>query len=138
MDICDKLIDLRITLSACCDGFSLENSTKGILLSARTKMLYLLNDKDMTPGELISSIGIAKSNLANLSKLMSNDGVIESYKTAGNYRNVYYRITSLGREELAKYKGLLAKLVCFDDSKSTQLGIYIDKILELIKGGQHD
>lgn len=138
MDIFDKLIDLRITLSTCCDGFSLESSNKGVLLSARTKMLYLLSDRDMTPSELICSIGIAKSNLANLSKVMAEDGVIESYKTAGNYRNVYYRITSLGREEFARYKDSLAKLITLDKNNLNELGIYIDKILELMKGGQHD
>ena len=90
MDVCDKLIELRIALTNACDGFSIENGNKNILLSSRIKLLYLLNEKDMTPAELIIGLGVAKSNLANLSKAMVEEGVIDSYKNVDNMRNVYY------------------------------------------------
>ena len=56
MDICDSLIELRIALTTCCDGFSVENSNKDILLSSRIKVLHLLSTKDMMPGELIEYV----------------------------------------------------------------------------------
>jgi len=134
MDICDKLIDLRIALTTDCDGFSVENSNKNLILSTRTKILYLLSDRDMTPAELISSLGIAKSNLANLSKVMIEDGAIESYKTIDNLRNVYYRISSLGLEELHDYKSSLNNLFCSKFSENiSELEVLIDKILRILK-----
>ena len=134
MDICDKLIDLRIALITDCDGFSVENGNKNILLSTRIKILYLLEAKDMTPAELISILGIAKSNLANLSKIMIEENVIESYKTMDNLRNVYYRITSPGLAELSHYKSSLHNLFCSKHSNNLhEIEIYLDKILEILK-----
>ena len=135
MDICDNLIALRIALTTECDGFSLVNANKNILLSNRVKVLYLLCEKDMTPAELISSLGIAKSNLANLSKLMIEDGVIDSYKTLENSRNVFYKITNKGESELKDYKTSLYDLFYSKYEKHIeQLKIYSDKILEILRG----
>lgn len=134
MDICDKLIDLRIALTTECDGFSLENSNKNLLLSSRLKILYLLSEKDMTPAELIQALGMAKSNLANLSKLMIEDKIIESYKNLNNMRNVYYRITSSGEHELNDYKSSLLKLFCSKHKDNlSQIELHIDEILKILK-----
>ena len=135
MDICDSLIELRIALTTCCDGFSVENSNKDILLSSRIKVLHLLSTKDMMPGELIETLGIAKSNLANLSKTLIAEGVIDSYKSMGNYRNIFYRITDKGLNELSAYKVSLYKVFGekFEGSLS-EIGFHIEKILEILKG----
>ena len=91
----------------------------------------------MTPNELISILGIAKSNLANLSKSMIYDGIIDSYKTLENNRNIYYRITEKGLSELKAYKSSLTqhlnKLQDLD-----QLNLYVNKILEILKGNKND
>ena len=139
MDICDKLIDLRIALTTRCDGFSATNSNKDILLSSRIKVLHCLNYKDMMPSELIESLGIAKSNLANLSKALIAEGVIDSYKSMGNQRNIYYRITDKGINELNAYKLSLNKV--FGDryrDKIDELKVNIDKILDILKGNWYD
>jgi DNA-binding MarR family transcriptional regulator len=135
MDICDSLIELRIALATSCDGFSVTNSNKDILLSSRIKVLHLLSTKDMMPGELIESLGIAKSNLANLSKSLIAEGVIDSYKSMGNYRNIFYRITDKGLNELGAYKASLYKV--FGEkykNKMSEIKVYIDKVLEILKG----
>ena len=135
MDICDSLIELRIALTTCCDGFSIENSNKDILLSSRIKVLYLLSTKDMMPGELIETLGIAKSNLANLSKTLISEGVIDSYKSMGNYRNIFYRITEKGLNELTAYKVSLKKVFGEKyDNNLSEIGFHIEKILEILKG----
>lgn len=135
MDICDSLIELRIALTTCCDGFSVENSNKDILLSSRIKVLHLLSIKDMMPSELIEALGIAKSNLANLSKSLIAEGVIDSYKSMGNYRNIFYRITDKGLNELNAYKVSLYKVFGekYKDNLDEIKG-HIDQILEILKG----
>ena len=117
-----------------CDGFSAGSGSKDLILSTRLKILCLLSDKDLSPAELISTIGVAKSNLANLSKSMIDDGVIESYKTADNLRHVYYRITSKGADELKVYKSALLELIT-DQSKYDIGGIEknIDSLISAIK-----
>jgi DNA-binding MarR family transcriptional regulator len=121
-------------LNASCDGFSVEQGNKNILLSSKIKVLYLLSEKDMTPADLIQCLGMAKSNLANLSKQLIEEGVMESYKTLDNMRNVYYRITTTGREELLSYKNSLSKLFCekYNDNIN-DLEVNIDKILSILK-----
>lgn len=134
MDICDKLIDLRITLSSACDGFSIEQGNKNLLLSSKIKVLFLLKEKDMTPLELIKILGIAKSNLANLLKQLIKEGVVESYKTMENMRNVFYRITELGIKELNSYKYSLSKLFSDENKREIiELEENINKILKILK-----
>ena len=134
MDFCDRLIDLRIMLTSACDGFSTEQSNKNIILSSRIKLLYLLSEKDMTPAELITTLGIAKSNLANLTRQLIEEGVIENYKVLDNMRNIFYRITSRGIEELQSYKKSLSKLFTekYQDNLE-EINICLDKILKLLK-----
>lgn len=135
MDICDSLIELRIMLTTCCDGFSIENSNKNILLSSRIKVLHLLSTKDMMPGELIETLGIAKSNLANLSKSMIMEGVIDSYKSMGNYRNIFYRITDRGINELNAYKLSLEKIFTEKyQGNLPEIQSLIDNLITSLKG----
>ena len=139
MDICDKIMDLRITLASCCDGFSVKESSKNLLFSNKTKVLYLLDKKDSMPTELIATIGIAKSNLANLLKSMMEDGTIESYRNEGNTRNVFYCITDKGREELHSYKTTLGgEFVANCPCDYNTLGEQICDLLTILKGEGHD
>ena len=133
MDIYDKLIDLRISLTSACDGFSVEQGNKNILLSSKVKVLYLLSEKDLTPAELIACLGMAKSNLANLTKSLVQEKVIESYKTLDNMRNVYYRITDLGQKELQQYKESLQTMICKSYDNLNELEVLIDGILKILK-----
>lgn len=104
MRLIDEIIELRILLSYVSDGFSVTDATKSTPLTTRIKVLFLLEQKDFSPSELIDIVGIAKSNLANLLKTMIRDGVVVSYKAENNSKNIYYTITESGLNELKDYK----------------------------------
>jgi len=104
MRLIDEIIELRILLSYVSDGFSIEDSSKYTPLTTRIKVLFLLEQKDFSPSELIEIVGIAKSNLANLLKTMIRDGVVVSYKSETNSKNIFYTITESGLNELKNYK----------------------------------
>lgn len=139
MDLCDKLIKLRISLATMCDGFVENRGCKGVVLSTRLKLLSLLNERDMSAGELIHELSIAKSNLANLSKFLVKEGVIEGYKNSDNLRNVYYRITNKGIDELHRYKEALQ---CEISNKAQynlqEIEMVVDQLMPLIKGNKYD
>ena len=99
MDLTDDLIELRILLTSLCDGFS--QSGKNSILSSRYKILYLLEKKDCSPSEFISTLCIAKSNIANILKKMMEEGFVDSYKVT---KNIFYKITDNGLAELKQYK----------------------------------
>lgn len=135
MDFYDKLIDLRITLSSCCDGFSVEESSKNLLLSHRIKVLHLLNQRDMMQYEFINYLGMAKSNLANLLKSMVQEGVIENYRNSNKPKNIYYKVTELGSLKFQEYKRSLKNIflaVC--PCPEGRLENNIDDILKILKG----
>lgn len=134
MQISDDIIALRIMLTHLCDGFSFENSNKSSVLSTRTKILYLLKEKDLTPIELINTLCIAKSNLANILKVMIQDGVVISYKNSNNSKNINYQITPKGLEELNEYIETMMQLF---NSKckapSEELSKSLTEIIDLLK-----
>ena len=140
MDVYDKLIDLRITLSSMCDGFSIKDASKNIILSSKIKVLHLLSDRDMSQGELIECLAMAKSNLANLLKSMINGNLIDSYKNAGNSRNIYYKISSQGMSRLNEYRCILKEVFgCSCTCSSGRIEELIDELLMILKGkGNHD
>ena len=111
MNLVDDLIMTRIMLSNLCDGFSKTNSSKNNTLSIKLKVLFLLEDKDQTPAELISMLCIAKSNLANLLRSLMSDGLVESYRNIDNSRNINYHLTESGKKELLDYKNSLREEV---------------------------
>lgn len=135
MDFYDKLIDLRITLTSKCDGFSTKDASKDLLLSNKVKVLFLLSQKDMVQGELIDSLAMAKSNLANLLKTMISERIIENYRNAGSSKNIYYKITSLGEDKLIEYKNSLKEVLtsaCICPSGLAEKSM--DELLMLLKG----
>ena len=107
MGLIDDLIYARIALANLCDGFSVANSSKNNILSIKIKILFMLEEKDQTPSELISTLCIAKSNLANMLRSLIEEGLVESYKNLNNYRNINYHLTDKGRQELNFYKHFL-------------------------------
>lgn len=139
MDLTNKLIDLRIMLTSNCDGFSQEKASKNTMLSSRIKILHILSDKDANPIQLIDSLCMAKSNLANLLKLMIRENVILGYKNIDNSKNMYYRITEKGLQELNSYKKDMreqfrARCTCSEEELQEKL----DEILKLLKGNKND
>ena len=134
MRLSDDIITLRIMLTHLCDGFSFENSNKSSVLSTRTKILYLLKEKDLTPIELINTLCIAKSNLANILKFMIQDGVVVSYKNSNNSKNINYKITSQGLKELNEYIDTMMQLFTSKCKASNEeLSKSLTKIIDLLK-----
>lgn len=139
MNICDKLIDLRILLTQTCDGFSLKDSSKSSILSTRIKILHLLSSRDLSPSDLIDNVCIAKSNLANILKIMIRDKVVDSYKNMDNGKNIYYTITPLGSEELKKYKDtMLTQFKCCCGVVDENLENKLNEIILILKGNKND
>lgn len=135
MDFYDKLIDLRITLMNKCDGFSQKDASKNLLLSSKIKVLFLLSQKDMMQGELIESLAMAKSNLANLLKSMMSERLIENYRVEGNLRNIYYKITCDGEDQLYDYKMQMKKEFSRNcTSPDGHLDKIMDELLTYLKG----
>jgi len=136
MNFINNLIESRILLAQICDGFS-NNSSKDCTLSAKTKVLYLLENKDLSPAELIRGLCIAKSNLANLLKSLVKEELIISYKNSENHKNIYYRINDKGLTELQKYKETL-KTNLTEILKNDELLKHLENTIKIIKGIKND
>lgn len=131
MDISEKLVELRIELARLCDGFSTSELSKNVILSTRVKILYELKIHDRTPNELIDVLCVAKSNLANIVKSMIDDGVVTSYKSGSNLKNVNYSITSKGMNELNAYLDRMSE--CFYNNFGGDAMVLSDKLNEIIQ-----
>lgn len=135
MDFLDRLIELRILINSVCDGFSNDNLNKNLSLSTKTKILFLLKDKDLCPSDMIFSLGIAKTNLANILKSMMDEELIISYKNIDNSKNVFYRITAKGSKDLCCYEEKLKEIETIknaqNDDKITES---LNNIIHFLKG----
>lgn len=139
MNICDKLIDLRMLLTQTCDGFSLKDSSKSSILSTRIKILHQLSCRDLSPSELIDNVCIAKSNLANILKTMIRDKVVDSYKNLNNGKNIYYTITPNGIEELKRYKEtMLTQFKSCCGEVDENLENKLNELILILKGNKND
>ena len=139
MDLCDNLIKLRLMLASYSEGYDVVEANKSTPLSTRIKILYALKDKDMTPNEFIEEICIAKSNLANLLKSLISDGVVIGYKNADNSRNVNYRLTQKGLDELNNYKReMYSKIRLKYSGDDVELAKRLHDVIQLLKGGNND
>jgi len=135
MEMINGLIETRILLCKLCDGFSKQNSSKNHTLSIKNKVLFLLENKDQTPQELITELCIAKSNLANLLKSLMNEGLVESYKNSFNTRNINYHLTDKGRGELLDYKKQLKSEIAskINDNDFNELNNYLKSIIQILE-----
>lgn len=139
MDVTNNLIELRILLNSICDGFSVDDLSKDMSLSTKTKILFLLQERDLGPCEMIKNLCIAKSNLANILKSMIKENLIESYKNLNNSKNIFYRITDSGQKELKDYKDkLYVNIHKKFGNCETELTEKVNEIIHFIKGKEND
>ncbi len=98
--ISDKLVELKILLRrACmCEGETSKKST----LSLKTKVLFLLKDRPLKAGELITALCVAKPNATALANALEKDGLIEKTRGLHDRREVSLSITDAGRKYLEK------------------------------------
>lgn len=134
MDIVDDLIELGILINSACDGFSCDNLNKNFSLSTKIKILFLLESKDLCPSDMTSSLGIAKTNLANLLKKMIEEKLIVSYKNIDNSKNVFYRINEKGLEVLSDYKFKLNKSIKDNYKTDEKITESMANIIHFLKG----
>lgn len=98
------LIKLRIELEKLCDGFDAEDANKKSNLTLKMKVLFCLSDcGELSPNYIISTLGIAKSNLTILCRSMLEEGLIASRKSETDKRNITYIITNKGEKQLKGY-----------------------------------
>lgn len=133
MNLPDNLIDLRILLEYLCDGFSKDDGSKDTILSTKIKILFALENKDAIPCDLTSELSIAKSNLANTLKSMTQENLVVSYKNLNSTKNVYYQITDKGRAVLKEYKEKITQNALDKCSSLTNVSDKLDQIIQIIK-----
>lgn len=134
MNIVDDLIELRILINSACDGFSSDNLNKDFSLSTKLKILFLLENKDLCPSDMTSSLGVAKTNLANLLKKMIDENLIVSYKNMDNSKNVFYRINERGVKTLGDYKSKLYDSIQKHYKMDEKITESIKNIIHFLKG----
>lgn len=122
-----NIVELKLISDRIAEG---KGESAGIF-SNTYQILYILDRKEtVTPKELIAELNIAKSNLAILAKKMIKDGQIESHKDKYNKREIYYNITSVGREMLQEKLDNIDTVCDGDTKKVTNL---IIRVLEELK-----
>ena len=126
----EQIVELRILLQSVCDGFDTQQLNKKSTLTMRTKVLYVIHKyPSCPPSTLISSLGIAKSNLALLCKSLCDDGVIDATKGDGDQRNVYYTITPKGERELYEFYASMANDVKLTSREQVSMEKKFDDII---------
>lgn len=137
MDIVDNLIELRILINSACDGFSSDNLNKNLSLSTRMKILFLLENKDLCPIDMTKSLGVAKTNLANILKSLIADNLIISYKNVDNSKNVFYRINENGLKILNEYKLKLYEYLKNNYQFDKKITENMENIIHFFKKGEN-
>lgn len=99
MTLSEKLVDLRIATrgATMCETACGKNKNT---LSLKTKILFLLRNKSLQPIDLLTSLKLAKANLALLTTEMAKEGLIQKDKQNYDKRVVAFSITDKGREYL--------------------------------------
>lgn len=79
MTLSEKLVDLRIATrgATMCETACGKNKNT---LSLKTKILFLLRNKSLQPIDLLTSLKLAKANLALLTTEMAKEGLIQKDK----------------------------------------------------------
>ena len=91
MNCGEKIIELQILTDNICAVARKEMSP------LKMKVLFLVHEYGViTPKLLISKIGIAKSNLAAICKILQKEEMIVAEKSIKNARQIKYSLTSRG------------------------------------------
>lgn len=99
MNLSEKLVELRIATRGATMCESMSGKPKNTL-SLKTKILFLLKDKSLPPVDIMTTLHLAKTNLALLTSEMAQDGLITKDKQQYDKRVIYYSITNEGKEYL--------------------------------------
>ena len=97
-----SILKLNSTLNNLLEGFDDFLYAKKINLTIKDKILILLNEKPLSPFELIKMLSIAKTNLALICQDLIKDGLIKKEKDLIDKRNIIYSLTDTGKEKAIK------------------------------------
>lgn len=130
------IIALRMELERICDGFDSEDGNKKTNLTLKMKMLFLLSTHgELSPNSLISSLGLAKSNLTILCRSLLEEGLIEVKKSETDKRTISYILTNKGEKQLKTYLNQLKvdNINLFKSERSVKtLEKKLGEVLELL------
>ena len=99
MDLSEKLIELRIATRGATMCESVGGKAKNTL-SLKTKILFLLKDKSLPPLDLMTTLHLAKTNLALMTSEMARENLIVKERPSHDKRAIYYSITDEGKKYL--------------------------------------
>lgn len=124
-----ELIILFTKLNNVIDGFDEVFLIKNNNLTIKDKILIFLNEKPQTPYELIKKLGLAKSNLALITKDLINEEKIIKTQDSFDKRNIKYIITEKGNNYIQK----VLKLIDNNINKQLKYTKNAEKINQLTK-----
>lgn len=100
MNLSEKLVELRIATRSATMCESVNGKSKNTL-SLKTKVLFLLKDQSLPPLDIMTTLHLAKTNLALLTNEMAQEKLITKEKSSTDKRAVYYSITEEGKKYLS-------------------------------------
>ena len=123
----EDVVVLKLLADRLCEG---KNKCNGLFLVSYQILFVLSEEEFVSPKKLVEDLGIAKSNLALIAKSMQNKGLLSVSKDEKNRKEIYYSITSKGKEMLAN------KVAQIDNQVSPQLKeqkALLDKAINVLK-----
>ena len=106
------------------------NEVKTDLTNSELKVLYFIDEyTSVSPKTLILKLGINKSNLALLTKQLSDKKLIDIRRSPSDKRNKVIVLTSFGKHALEKYFDELSKFFHDDQEDIEPL---LQKLLEYL------
>lgn len=134
-ELSDSLIELRLATRRACMCES-GNGAKKNTLSLKTKVLFLIA-KNYNSREILSTLLIAKTNLALLTREMASEGLIEKTKGEIDRREVCYALTQKGAQYLQERKKSIEEsmsVVATNDENYKKAVALIEKAILLMDG----
>ena len=133
MNLAEKLVELRIATRGATMCESVNGKPKNTL-SLKTKILFLLKDKNLPPLDIMTTLHLAKPNLALLTGEMAQEGLSVKEKQNYDKRAVYYSITDQGKEYLnARLSIIEASLKkAFDDEEYAKAYAALDEAVNVL------
>ena len=130
-----NILSLAVKLENLCEGF--DETNKSAVLTSKMKVLIMMSKADfVTPNELKTDIGLAKSNIAILCNALIKEELIKKNKDVAGAREISYSITSKGLDELDKFllkakKNFEGRLAYKNNMK--QIDESVEDLLNLVK-----
>lgn len=115
-----ELILLFMNLQSFCENTNNQELNKN-LFSVKFKILTLINEfGKVSPSTLVSSLNIAKSNIALFCKQLLKDKFIDSLQDEFDHRIIYYCLTEKGKKYVSSFESLLNKHISLNLEEKQQ------------------